>query len=388
MDKKQFYSSLLSDRSTEKWDILDLFGVSQSFFDTLEEMIPSKTKKERFRTLSNEVLLRAWMFDRVFNEDGWKNVGSKMEIDQLLSPLMIIYLFGEPFFTNAAYCIASWLSVSEVKIHARSNDLYDYMYTHDDAERAKKQVLKLKAGKGYRNFSSSLKHSHKKILWNSFWGAGEQLEVRIGRDITYMEDVKNEGGEHFSGNTMCSPEILHEIYDILSEWESSFSIEDEDRLTWLSECFSLFDFIWNHGGFLTECVLLPKTSLHTVHPWEIFGIYNSVYAWFFEKKHRDTEDFSQIFSIVHHENDTKLALAHILAHEYSSQEEIFYQKNGKPVMEILWNRFSCSCPRFADQAIFSVWLPIRCVQKEGVFHGFWKRFLPRPVEQSTPAIQK
>ena len=69
------------------------------------------------------------MFDSVFN-GAWKSPAPDTKrTDEPLWPLIAVYLFGEPFFINRAYCDASGLSPAEIRSYVLTDHLYEEVYS-------------------------------------------------------------------------------------------------------------------------------------------------------------------------------------------------------------------------------------------------------------------
>lgn len=258
MDKKQFFHSFIVDATDEAGHVLDGFRVINGFFQSIETFVTNPEMRAKVTPLFHEIALRAWMFDVAFN-GGWKGVGSDASADHgsvPLWPLVAIYLYGEPFFVNKAYCEASGLSPAEIRSYVLSDHLYEELYPNDDAQRARAGVRRLRAGKGYRDLGLSMKHIHRTTFWNSYGGGSGEMEIRIGRDVPDSEDVHE---DYYQGHLMNSVSILESLYSQLSgivPIPSRF----RSQLFWIAEYFSLFDFFWNHGGFVMENIFFSEAD--------------------------------------------------------------------------------------------------------------------------------
>lgn len=146
MEKRQFLASFIVNPESESGHVLSSVRVIQSTLSTIVQKIPDASVLARTEDRIHEILLRAWMFDAIFNGD-WQRSGEKRDEEYPLWPLMAVYLFGEPFFINHAYCQATGLSPSEIRTHVRTGHLYDEVYAETDAEKAREWVRKLQAGK-------------------------------------------------------------------------------------------------------------------------------------------------------------------------------------------------------------------------------------------------
>lgn len=151
MDKKLFFESLLSE-TTSKGDVLDSFSLIKRLFEAILAETADPSVNARLAPLFHEILLRARMFDGICNGDWERRKEDRTEDQEPFWPLIVVYLFGEPLFVNRSYCRASGLSPEEIRMHARSNDLYECVYIPDDVDRAKTWVEKLRAGRGYHDF--------------------------------------------------------------------------------------------------------------------------------------------------------------------------------------------------------------------------------------------
>lgn len=169
---------------------------------------------------------------------------------------------------------------------------------------------------------------------------------------------------------MHSSGILEDAFSILAEQEGG-SPDVGYPLAWLAEFLSMFDFLWNHGGFLMECVLLPKEA--TGDSDSTSGTYNSVYAQFLETSFHREENFKKRFSLAHGQVDTKTFLGEIIRNDAFLKEEVFYRKPNKPVAKVFWRFFSFSDDFFTQKPIFGIGMPVKLFKEE----PFLKRIFTR-----------
>lgn len=91
---------------------------------------------------------------------------------------------------------------------------------------------------------------------------------------------------------MNSTRLLENLYQV--SIHGGLSAEDEQKLMWIQEFLSMFDFLWNHSELFMEIVEIPKTQ-----NGKIYGYYNTVYAQFFKYSFEEQKKFKDIFSIAH-----------------------------------------------------------------------------------------
>lgn len=352
MDKKQFFESFISVSSDDSGHLLASFEKIRGIFESIERNISDTALRGEFQKLYMEVLFRIWMFEEICNDGDMKYSKTTGVTGHALSgPLIIIYISQEVFFVNRSYCEASGLSPKEAQTLAKEGKLYESVYVGEDAKRAREGVSKLKAGRGYQNLELLMKHSNKRVIWSSYGGVWRDLDIRSGREITNMTNQTEFQESHYHGNIIDSAKIFKDMYAIIWQW--SISPEDWENLRWITQFVSMFDFLWNHSGFLMEIVYLPiwKSSEKNT----LRGKYNSLYAKFLGQSFIKWQNFEKILSSVYGKDNSKLFLHGKFEHIDSSKGVMFYTKNKYPVARVRWKHFICPYDLFPSQtAVFGI----------------------------------
>lgn len=213
-----------------------------------------------------------------------------------------------------------------------------------------------------------MKHSDRKISWNSYGGVGESLEIRSGRELHDKNDQRKERARFFRGKTMNSTRLIGNLYQV--GVHGFISKENMQELAWIQEFLSMFDFLWNHSEFFMETIDIPIKEEGGIR-----GRYNTVYAQFFKSSFDEQKQFQNIISLVHGDTLEKILKTRKFQNIPSIGIYKFHQYNKHPVADICWQCSGCPFEVFPGyKRTFSIGLLVKKIQKKNIFIRIFEYF--------------
>lgn len=158
---------------------------------------------------------------------------------------------------------------------------------------------------------------------------GEALEIRSGRELHAENDTEKEQEQMYRGSVMNTARLIENLYQVAIH--GTLSEENEQKLAWIQEFLSMFDFLWNHGEFFMEIIDIPDSK-----KGKILGYYNTLYAQFFRASFREVRSFKDIIELAHKRNVSDFLEERASIAPLSFQEEVFHTCKRCPVGHIYW----------------------------------------------------
>ena len=128
---------------------------------------------------------------------------------------------------------------------------------------------------------------------------------------------------------MSTTRLIQDVFQI--SIHSTISEENEQKLLFIQEFLSMFDFLWNHSDFSLEIIDVPTRKTD-----RIYGSYNTVYAQFLKHTFDETKKFKDIFMAVHGISLSEFLKTRIIKDIISTGKYIFHDRNASPVAEVYW----------------------------------------------------
>ncbi len=206
-----------------------------------------------------------------------------------------------------------------------------------------------------------MKHSGKRIEWNSYGGVGESLEIRSGREIYLENDQKKERERFYRGNSMNTFKLIENLYHI--SMHDSLSPENRLKLIWIQEFLSMFDFLWNHGDLFMEIIDIPLSKEE-----KISGSYNTVYAQFLKRSFEKGKKIRDTFSVVHGTSIEDILEKRNNKDIHAISVNTFHQHNKYAIGEVCWQYALYSkevIPGY--KSMFSLGFLIHKIQRKNIF---------------------
>ncbi|MBW7955075.1 hypothetical protein H3C61_04655 [Candidatus Gracilibacteria bacterium] len=225
-------------------------------------------------TEKKEILLRAYMIDKLFNPigelsnngdqiinlfDGLDN-GTNPKVKNEIyhnTPSIGIFYKGNPIFLNHNYIDALDAENEEVLKNDLINKSLDKYYTKESVEIARESIKKLSEGEKYFNlFLETI--NGRKLSWNSF-GFNNGLEIRVGNDISYgtYGNSDNLDNNKFDGFNFDTGFIVNSfIKRVERVLHKPLESKEKNILTLYGFLSKILDIIWNEGQFLMNITSL------------------------------------------------------------------------------------------------------------------------------------
>lgn len=225
-------------------------------------------------TEKKEILLRAYMIDKLFNPiwelsnnwdqiinlfdglDNWTNPKVKNEIYHNTPSIWIFYKWN-PIFLNHNYIDALDAENEEVLKNDLINKSLDKYYTKESVEIARESIKKLSEWEKYFNlFLETI--NWRKLSWNSFW-FNNWLEIRVWNDISYWtywnsDNLDNNKFDWFNFDTwFIVNSFIKRVERVLHKPLES---KEKNILTLYWFLSKILDIIWNEWQFLMNITSL------------------------------------------------------------------------------------------------------------------------------------
>lgn len=216
-----------------------------------------------------------------------------------------------------------------------------------------------------------MKHSGRKIAWNSYGGVGEALEIRSGREISEENDQRKERSRFYRGSLMNTARLIQNLYQV--SIHGGISFEDEKKLMWIQEFLSMLDFLWNHSEFFMEIVDMP-----TDKAGKIQGYYNTVYAQFLKRSWSDVKKYKDILTIAHGATVAGFLETRDFKESPSMGEFTFHECNRHPIARVHW-QYSIYRNEVLPgyHRMFSVGVLTAKIQKKNIFVRIFEKLMKR-----------
>lgn len=128
---------------------------------------------------------------------------------------------------------------------------------------------------------------------------------------------------------MSTTQLIEKLYQVIIH--GPLSAEGEQKLVWIQEFLSMFDFLWNHSDFFMEIIDLPADKES-----RIYGFYNTIYAQFFGTSYKEKLKLKDIVSVAHGGNIMQFLGMRRFNTTPSTGEFTFHKYNKTPVARVYW----------------------------------------------------
>jgi hypothetical protein len=216
-----------------------------------------------------------------------------------------------------------------------------------------------------------MKHSGKRIEWNSYGGVGESLEIRSGREIYTGNDQTKERERFYRGEIMNTFKLIENLYHI--SIHDSLSPENRQKLIWIQEFLAMFDFLWNHGDLFMEVINIPISP-----EGKFSGSYNTVYAQFLKRSFEKQKKIKDIFSIVHGENIENILKKRNHKDTHAVTLSTFHEHNKSPIGDVCWQYALYPYEAISEyKTMFSLGFLVHKIHKHNVFVRIFRYFFKK-----------
>lgn len=174
---------------------------------------------------------------------------------------------------------------------------------------------------------------------------------------------------------MSSARLIENLYQV--SVHGSLSRENEQKLMWIQEFLSMFDFLWNHSGLFMEIIDIPTTKTGVV-----YGFYNTIYAQFLKHSFDEKKKFKEVLARVHGMSILQFLEIRQFKNTSSAGEYTFHQCNKRPVARIYWTYSLCPHEVFPEyNRMFSMGVLVRKIQKKNIFVRLFQYLTHRNSKQ-------
>lgn len=201
------------------------------------------------------------------------------------------------------------------------------------------------------------------------------MEIRSGRELSQENDQEKERDRFYRGGIMNSTRLIENLYQV--GVHGALSEEDEQKLAWIQEFLSMFDFLWNHSGLFMEIIDVP-----TIQEGKIYGFYNTVYAQFLRHSFDEQKKFKDILSIAHGSTFLKFMEARKFQNTLSAGEYTFHEFNKCPIARVYW-RYSTYPHEVLPgyERMFSLGMLIRKLPRKNMIVRFFQGLFKKTTHQ-------
>jgi len=168
-------------------------------------------------------------------------------------------------------------------------------------------------------------------------------------------------------NTTRLIENLHQIAVY-----GDFSMEDEQRLAWIREFLSIFDFLWNHSELFMEAIDVPTIGKNGIQ-----GYYNTVYAQFLKCSFQEEKNFQDTLSKAYGESIARFLETRKIEDLASDGEHVFHQCNRQPVADVYWRHSVYPNGASGHTKILSVGVLVRKIPKVNILTRIFQNILKK-----------
>lgn len=187
-------------------------------------------------------------------------------------------------------------------------------------------------------------------------------------EIHNEDDQRKEHEGLYRGNIMNTTRLIENLHQIAVYGD--LSMEDEQKLAWIREFLSIFDFLWNHSELFMEIIDMSTTEKDRIQ-----GYYNTVYAQFLRCSFQEEKNFQDTLSRVHGKSVSRFLETRKIEDVAQDGEHVFHQCNRQPVADVYWRHSVYPNGASGHTKILSVGVLVRKIPKANIFVRMFQNVL-------------